>query len=127
MKVAKIPNPGATLALGMFFLVANMVAMVYALHRLQPSASFLWLYYLGSALVVTYWILADGRRLGVSRVVDQGFFLIAAWPVCLPYHLFKTRRLKGAVTLVGLLGVYLLSYALSLVFFYLLRRAEYGK
>ena len=127
MKLAKVPNAGATLALGVFFLVANMIAMVYAVQRVEPSGSFLLLYYLGAALVVAYWIISDSRRLGVPASVDQGWFLISAWPICLPYHLFKTRRWKGGITLAGLLGLYAITYGISLLFFYALRQAGRGE
>ena len=123
MNVAKIPNARATVGLGVFFLVANMIAMVYAVRRVEPSSSFLLLYYLGAALVVAYWIIADSRRLGMPASVDQGWFLICAWPICLPYHLYKTRRWKGGITLLGLLGLYALTYGMSLLFFYTLRLA----
>jgi hypothetical protein len=127
IEMAKVPNPRATFALGVFFLVVNMIAMVYALRGIEPSGSFLLLYYLGAALVVAYWILADSRRLGVPSSVDQGWFLITAWPVCLPYHLFKTRRWKGFLTLAGLLGLYALTYGVSLLFFYILKLAGSGE
>lgn len=127
MRMTKVPNPGATFALGAFFLVANMIAMTYAARRVEPSSSFLLLYYLGAVLVVTYWILADSRRLGVPSSVDQGWFLIAAWPIGLPYHLFKTRRWKGAVTLAGLIGLYAATYGVSILFFHAMRRAGSGE
>jgi drug/metabolite transporter (DMT)-like permease len=127
MKIASVPNPWATAALGVFFLVANMIGMVYAVRRIEPSGSFLLLYYLGAALVVAHWIIADSRRLNVPSSVDQGWFLIAAWPICLPYHLFKTRHWRGVVTLAGLLGLYAVTYGISLAFFYALRHAGSGE
>ncbi len=127
MKIARVANPLATFALGAFFLVANMIAMVYAVRRVPPSGAFLLLYYLGAALVVAYWIISDSRRLGVPSSVDQGWFLIAAWPICLPYHLFKTRHWRGFVTLAGLLGLYALTYGISVLFFYTLRHAASGR
>ena len=96
MKLAKVPNPRATLALGVFFLVANMVAMVYAVRRVEPSGSFLLLDHLGAGLVVAYWIMSDSRRLGLPASVDQGWFLISAWPIC-AFRITCLRRGGGRV------------------------------
>ena len=120
-------RPHETMRMTKVPLVANMIAMSYAARRVEPSSSFLLLYYLGAALVVTYWILADSRRLGVPTSMDQGWFLIAGWPIGLPYHLFKTRRWKGAVTLAGLVGLYAATYGVSIHFFHAMRRAGSGE
>ncbi len=127
IKVAPIPNLKATFAVGVFFLVVNLVGMVYALRGIEPSASFFLLYYLGSALVVANWITADSRRLGIPGSVDRGWFLLTMWPLALPYHLFSTRRWRGVKVLAGLVALYLLTYGISLLFFLVARRAMSGR
>jgi hypothetical protein len=127
MKIGPIPNPRATLAFGVFFLMVNLASVLYALNRMRPSGSFVFVCYLGAALVVAYWILADSRRLGLGGSVDQGWFVFAAWPLALPYHLFKTRGIKGAVTLFGLVGLFVLTYGVSLVVFFVIRAVRFGK
>jgi hypothetical protein len=127
MKIGPIPNPRATLALGVFFLVVNFAVALYALNRTQPSGAFMLVYYVGAALVVAYWILADGRRLGLRGSVDQGWFLVATWPLALPYHLFKTRGWKGVLTLLGLVGLVALTYGISLAVFFAMRGIRFGK
>ena len=122
MTIPNIPNRGATLGLAVFFLIANLANALYAAHGLPPSGAFLLFWYLGSALVVTYWILADSRRLGLPGSVDQGWFVLAVWPVSLVYHLFKTRRWRGAITLAGLVGLFALTYGISLLAFFAIRR-----
>src|SRR3954470_24016476 len=101
MKPAAVPNLGASLALGAFVLLADLCNAIYAVHGRRPSSAFLLLCYLGVAGLVAHWILADCRRLGVPRSVDQGWLLLACWPLVLPYHLIKTRRSRGLVTLGG--------------------------
>ena len=123
MKRAKIPNLGATLALSLFLVVANVGNGLYAAHGLQPSEAFLWICYLGTALLVAYWVLADSRRLGVRGSVDQGWFLFAVWPLALPYYLFRTRHWKGFVTLAGFLALFAVTYAISILVV-LLSRAQ---
>ena len=118
MRLAAIPNPGATTLLGAYFLIANVGAALYAAHGLQPSGGFIFLTYVGFGLGVAWWIHADSRRLGIRELIDQGWFVYVGWPVVLPYHLFKTRGSRGALTLLGLVGLYLLTYALSMLVYY---------
>jgi hypothetical protein len=124
MKLPAIPNPGATIWLGVFLLLTNVANAVYSAHGLEPSAAFLFLFYFGAAWSVAYWIRADSLRLGVRGSVDRGWFIFAAWPVALPYHLLSTRRWRGLLTLIGLLGLFAVTYLISLVVFFGLRQAS---
>jgi hypothetical protein len=39
------------------------------------------------------------------------------WPVIIPYHLLKTRGLKGLIPLAALIGSYLLALILSAILY----------
>jgi hypothetical protein len=125
--MGRVPNPRATLALGVFFLAVNLANAVYTAHRVRPSAAFAVMYYGGTALLVGYWILADARRLGIPRTVDVGWFVVSGWPLALPYHLVKTRGAKGGVALLGLIGLFALTYVLSLLVFFALKAMSLGR
>jgi hypothetical protein len=120
--LGKVPNPGATALLTAFFLIANVGAALYAAAGQEPSGGFAFLIYGGFGVAVAWWIHADARRLGKREIVDQGWFTYIAWPLVLPYHLFKTRGSRGAVTLVGLVGLYLVTYAIGLVVYFAAHR-----
>jgi hypothetical protein len=122
MKLAAIPNPAATGLLGVFFLIANLGNALYAAHGLQPSGGFVLLFYVGFGFAAALWMHADSRRLAIREDIDQGWFVYLAWPVLLPYHLFKTRGKRGAVTLLGLVGLYVATYLASLLVFLLARQ-----
>jgi hypothetical protein len=107
--------------MGAFFLLANLGNAFYSLGRRPPSGGFLLLYYLGFGFAVAYWIHADNQRLGRGDLLDQGWFIFAAWPVLFPYHLFKTRGYRGAITLLGLIALFAATYAASLLVFFALR------
>jgi hypothetical protein len=115
MKRPSVPNAGATVALTLFLVLANVGSGLYAAHGVRPSEAFKWLCYLVVALLIAYWILEDSRRLHVPGSVDQGLYLLAAWPIALPYHLLKTRRGRGVVALAGFLGLFLATYLVSVV------------
>ena len=122
MKPISIPNRTATFYLGLVFLVANVAGALYAARGLEPSPAFVLLYYAGFGGLISYWVHADSQRLGVREVMDQGWFLFALWPIALPYHLFKTRGAKGGLTLLGLVGLFAVTYLFSLLLFLAVRR-----
>jgi hypothetical protein len=121
VKLTRIPNPSATVLLGGFFLVFNAGSALYAAHGLLPSAGFVSSYYVLSGLLIANWLHADNRRLGLPEVMDQGWLVYMVWPFAFPYHLFKTRGRSGVVTLIGFVVLYLATYEISLLVFYLVK------
>jgi hypothetical protein len=119
VKLSAIPNPGATALLGAFFLIFNVGSALYATHGLLPSGGFVFLYYVLSGLLIANWLHADNRRLGLPEVMDQGWLVYMVWPLAFPYHLFKTRGRSGVVTLIGFVVLFLATYEISLLVFYL--------
>ncbi|MEQ1924273.1 MAG: hypothetical protein ABL952_17370, partial [Pyrinomonadaceae bacterium] len=53
----------------------------------------IWLFWL--------WLREDSRNYGIAWVLDLGMFLFMAWPLILPYHLFKTRGLKAFIPILA--------------------------
>lgn len=119
MRQLPFPNFAATVLFAVFFLVANVGAALYAATNREPSGSFRFLYYVGSGAVVAYWLHADKQRLRQQEFVDEGWFMLWVWPIALPYHLFKTRGSRGAVTPLGLIGLYAVTYVISMIVFYM--------
>src|SRR5438128_9503866 len=99
----RVPNPRETIVLAVFFLLGNLGSCIYVAAGRPPSALFILLYSTGVFWAIAAWIIADARRLGVAVPFDIGWFAFFAWPLVLPYHVFKTRGLKGFVTLSGFL------------------------
>lgn len=109
-----IPNPGPTALLAACFCLGHIERGIRALRGTPPTGPFPLLYYIGIALAIAAWIRADRHRLGLEPTFDDGFFIFAAWSLALPYYLFTSRGWRGAVTLLGFLALYLLTYALTL-------------
>jgi hypothetical protein len=109
-----IPNPGPTALVGAVFFLGHLEHGLRALRGAPPAGPFSLLYYIGTAWVIATWLRADRRRLGLRSTFDEGFFIFAAWPLALPYYLFASRGWRGALTLLGFIALYLLSYALTL-------------
>ena len=68
---------------------------LYALAEVQPSPLAEMLVMYMPAVAVVLWADRDARRTGVVRVHDWGLFLWLAWPVLLPWYVFRTRGPRG--------------------------------
>ena len=66
--------------------------------------------------LIWWWLRDDSRRLGITWVLDLGMFLFTAWLVILPYHLFKTRGLKGVIPILAYILVVVFGAAAAVVF-----------
>ena len=114
------PNRRETIILIVFFLLANVGNCVYAAFGMQPSGGFMLLYYAGAFWAIAAWIIADARRLSVPLPFDMGWLTFFAWPVVLPYHVFRTRGVKGFLTLAGFVGLFLSTYLVGVIVFYMI-------
>jgi len=59
-------------------------------------------------LVLAWWVLADRRLGAVSMPYDFESFVFFAWPIVLPWYLWKTRRGRGVLYAMAV-------YALSVI------------
>jgi hypothetical protein len=84
----------------------QMVYGLFAARGHEPSGAFEFLSYIVLFSLVGYWLTGDNRRYKVYWVYDMGFFLYLAWPLIIPFYLFKTRGLKTSLLIVvGFIGI----------------------
>ena len=76
---------------------AEFVETFYAMRQVQPSAGHFFLSQLAFVWVIWWWLSDDSGRRGISWGLDLGMFLPIAWPILVPYHLFKTRGFAGFI------------------------------
>ena len=101
--------------------VIGMAEGVYASQGGQPSDRFRLVATLGLMPLLWYWFV---RQLDPHRPtfpMDMGVFLSALWFILIPYYFWRYERWRGVRKMIGLLGVYLLSWAVNLFVFLLLR------
>lgn len=67
-------------------------------------------------LILALWVRADRevRRFAVPFEFDA--FVFFAWPLVLPYYLYRTRGGRGLRYLFGLYGLYLMPSVISAIF-----------
>lgn len=109
-----------TVALAAMFAIGNVGWAVAAAYSLPLRPGFLFLYFLGVQWAIAWWVVVDSRRHGLGTSIDHGWFVFFAWPVALPYHLIKTRRIRGCLVLAGMIALFVASYLLAVVVFLIL-------
>jgi hypothetical protein len=92
------------LIIGVLFILQTSYGIHEAKH-LEPSGAFYLLCYVLLLSLSGYWLQEDSRRHGIKWVYDMGFFLLIAWPLIIPYYLFKTRKSKAFLIIIGYIGL----------------------
>src|SRR5688572_16633793 len=77
---------------------------IYYAHGLEPLPTFEFLYTAAFLCGVVWWLQADARRYKVEQVYCPGLLVGVGWIVMIPYHLFKTRGIRGFIPLLALVG-----------------------
>ncbi len=104
----------------MLFLV-QFISGIYSAKEIEASGGFVFITRLILVCLLLYWFRTDSRKTGFGIVIDMGFFIILAWPILLPYYLYKTRRLKGILIILATLFVIILPFTIAFLVF-----SDYG-
>jgi hypothetical protein len=56
-------------------------------------------------LMVVSWVQVDARAQRYHAPFDFGAFLFFAWPLVLPYYLYRTRGARGLLFSAGILAL----------------------
>jgi hypothetical protein len=91
---------------------------IYHACGLEPLPTFEFLYTASFLCGVVWWLKAETRTSTVKHVYCLGLLVGIGWMIIVPYHLFKTRGVRGFIPLLALLGSFLAAYVLA-VFVYL--------
>lgn len=118
-----INAPGSSLPMlvliGILVFIYQFGIGIYYARGLEPLPSFEFLYKAALLCGVVWWLRADTRRYAVKPVYCLGLLVRVGWIIIIPYHLFKTRGLRGLIPLVALISVFIAAQLLS-VFVYML-------
>ena len=95
----------STIILFAFFFFIQFMGGIYAAWQTSMPAVSELLSPLAFAWLCWWWLKEDSRERGISWPLDLGMFVYAGWFVLLPYHLIKTRGVKGLIGIVAFLAV----------------------
>ena len=101
-------------------IVCSAAAALYAAVQAEPSPIVSLTSSFGPLFAVMLWLQKDARRTGVGAVQDWGYFLSLAWPIVIPWYVFRTRGRSGWRLTAGLFGLIGASYITWLVVAYAL-------
>ena len=85
------------------FVHAFSLAM-YSAAGSEPSAGIEFLYDVAFVCSVVWWLRAEAERYGVNQIYCLGFLVGVGWMIMIPYHLFKTRGVRGFIPLSALVA-----------------------
>lgn len=114
----------------MFALLAILIfvytfgAGIYRAGGLEPSPALDFIYSAAFLCGTFWWLRADASRHSAWPLYCPGVLLQAGWIVIIPYHLLKTRGVKGLLPLLALIGSFIAANILALVLFVILSTAS---
>jgi hypothetical protein len=83
----------------------------------EPLPSFEFLYVAMFLCGVVWWLRAEAQDSPVTRLYCTGLFAITAWPIIIPYHLLKTRGIRGLLPLFALIATFVFAKVLAVVIY----------
>ncbi len=120
--VKKLFSKPTFLAVAIYISVAfgQIATGVYQSSHTDPPPPFDFVYRFGLPCLMTWWLLQDSRKRGITWFLDLGLFIYVAWVVILPYHLIKTRRLRAMLPIFAFVAVFVVASLLGLIISWLI-------
>lgn len=95
--------------------VYNLGIGIYYASSLEPVPEVEFLYTAAFICGVVWWLQAEARRYPVEPVYCPGLLVGTGWMIIIPYHLFKTRGVKGLIPLSALVGSFMVAHLLAVI------------
>lgn len=105
--------------LGVLVFVYHLGFGIYGALGLEPSPAFEFTYTAAFVCAVVWWLRGEAKSSPVTRVYCQGVLVGVGWIFIIPYHLFKTRGVKGLIPLLALILTFIASNVLAAVIYVL--------
>lgn len=104
--------------LAILIFIYHFAAMFYSLSGIEPLVTVEFLYIAAFPCVIVWWLRSEKRKSAVTSLYCEG--MMATWGAVfiVPYHLLKTRGVKGLLPLFALIATYLGAQVLAYVFYF---------
>ena len=120
-RMVHIAEPNQSVAmlvlLGALIFIYNLGLGILNARGLQALPSFEFLYLAMFYCGVVWWLRAETGNSPVTQIYCPGLMAITAWPIIIPYHLLKTRGIKGLLPLLALIGTFIFARLLATIIF----------
>jgi hypothetical protein len=109
-------------------LIALMVVyhvgiIIYFALGLEPLPTFEFLYSFGFLCGVVWFLKAESDRSVAARAYCPGVTVGMGWFFLVPYHLLKSRGVRGLIPLLLLIGTYLLLHTVAAIVYVIVNDA----
>ena len=101
--------------LALMMVVYHVGIMIYFVLGEEPLPTFEFVYRFGFLCGVVWFLKAEAERSEVARAYCPGVTIGMAWIFLLPYHLIKSRGVRGLLPLFGLIGTYIVLQILTTI------------
>ena len=98
-----------------FAFLTQLATSIYAEQELAPPDVFTFLHPFATLWIICWWFEEDSKRTGTTWPLDLGMYLYAAWIFIVPYHLIKTRGLRGLFAILAFIGIYFAAWMAAAV------------
>ena len=88
---------------------------IYSVSGLEPSPTFEFLETAAFVCGVVWWLRAEAQTSTVKRFYCLGLLVGVGWIIIVPYHLIKTRGVRGLIPLLALIASFVAAYLLAAV------------
>ena len=92
------------------FTVGSWFAAVHSLGE-SETADLLWRFEFN--LILAWWVHDDRRVRGFRVPYEFDAFVFFAWPIIVPYYLYRTRRGRGLLLVTGIFGLHMMPYVIA--------------
>jgi hypothetical protein len=100
---------------GVLVFVYHIGIGIYNALGVEPLPAFEFLYTAGFLCGVVWWLRAEAKNSPVARTYCEGVLVGIGWIFIIPYHLLKTRGVKGLIPLLALIITFVAAKVLSVV------------
>lgn len=111
--------------LGVLVFVYHLGVGIYYSLGLERSAAFEYLYTIAFIWAVVWWLRAEAKSSPVARMYCEGVVIGFAWAFIIPYHLLKTRGVKGLIPLFALIFTFIASIVLAAILYVFSNRGNF--
>lgn len=101
--------------LGVLVFVYHFGVGMYSARGLEPLPALEFLYTAAFLCGVVWWLKAEARRSAVKLLYCYGLLVSIGWLIIIPYHLLKTRGVRGFIPLLALIAALIVAHMLAAV------------
>ena len=101
--------------LAVMMVVYHVGVIIYFVLDEEPLPTFEFLYTFGFLCGIIWFLKAEADRSEVARAYCPGVTIGMVWVFLLPYHLLKSRGVRGLIPLFALIGTWLALQVLSVI------------